>query len=179
VWVVLVGGGVHPPEGRELAQVEEPLAFRRAEEEVGERELFVEHGRRGGHPQVPRCQPELAALLEHLEVHGVVDVGDDDLVGAAQRVELRHGVALEDDDVGPRLQLGERGILSRGHAVQSERRVDGFEERRGHEGDVILCREQQSHVPGPDRRTRHPRSDRIAGDDENPRHRRSVSNLAR
>ena len=52
---------------------------------------------------------EVLGLLELLEVHGVVDVGDDDLVGVDESGGALEEEALEDDDVGPVGVLAQAG----------------------------------------------------------------------
>ena len=78
--VLVVGDGVDPAQGRQLAQPEVPLLLAGAQEEVAPEELLVEDA--DGRLRPASTRPLLAlvaALLELLEVERVVDVGDHDL----------------------------------------------------------------------------------------------------
>ena len=102
--VVVVGRGIDAALGGQLSQPEVALLGAGAEEEVAPSELLVDG--LGGTPDCvsPRRLPKVACLLQLLEVEGVVDVHDDDLLGRAQEREVGEEVALEDEDVAPVLE---------------------------------------------------------------------------
>ena len=77
-----------------------------------------------------------ARLLEHLEVERVVHVGDDDLLRVAQDRVLTHQVALEDDDVGPLLELRERAVVGLEHGEVGMLERAGM---RAREPDLVLA----------------------------------------
>ena len=100
-----VGERVDAPEASQLTEPEVALPVTGTEEEITDEQLVVQRVRRVVHLLVPQFQDLAAALLQLLEVEGIVNVDDDHLGRAFQSREQCQGVPLHDDDVRPLLML--------------------------------------------------------------------------
>src|SRR5690606_21149864 len=105
-------------------------------------------------------------LLELFEVHGVVDVDDEDLGARADGLEDGHRVALKDDDIRPLLERPELAVVTRAHVLDAEGSVHLLRTGAGDETDVVVAGEEVGHVPGADGGACELLADRVARDND-------------
>src|SRR5690606_840958 len=105
-------------------------------------------------------------LLEQLQVHRVVQVAHDDLVGVLGGQRGRHleDVPLQHDDVGP---LDGFGQVAPACGTHGERRGRGIGERvDGDQADVVFAGEHLGDVPRTNRGAGHAFGDGVTGQDQ-------------
>jgi hypothetical protein len=160
--VGVVGGRVHPADARQRAQPEVPLLRRGAEQEVGPQHLLVQDAGGVAHRDAADVLAAVAALLELLEVHRVVDVGDQDPVVAGEVVAAGEDPALEQQDVAP---LGEPAQAALVGQLDGEAGVGELGQPGGDQPHLVLRRQRRAQVERPDGRPGHGRGQRVGGDD--------------
>ncbi len=85
----------------EVTQPEVPLLLAGTHEEVPTRQLLVEDGNNAGNDSNPNMGFGASAVFELLEVEGIVDINNKNLLRAAQKWIPVHQHALEHEHVAP------------------------------------------------------------------------------
>ena len=145
---------IDPPEHGQLPDPEVALFGGSAEHVVSARQLPVQHSRDVVDRGATAVLAEVLRLLELLEVHRVVHVGDEDLVRLDEPPRLLKQEALEDDDVGP---VGVGPDVFAGGGMDLEPVMgDVLDAGRRHQSDRVLRRQRYGHFPRADRGPREP-----------------------
>src|SRR5262245_21139113 len=92
-----------------MSEPEIALLVTRAEEVVTAQQLFVQRRGRTFDRQPPAAVSSLLALLELLEVHRVVDIGDEDAIRVRDERSAGDHPSLEHEHVAPLDELAKLG----------------------------------------------------------------------
>lgn len=152
--VFVVGTWVQAADCCQLAQPEVTLLGAGADKEVATSELRVELGGGAAGRRPPLGCVLVPGQLELLEVKGVVEVHDHDLVGGSEHVMSAHHRPLDDEHVGPRLELLHR--LSAALVNLEARGGELAEARRGEQPGLVVDSQGTGDLPCPDRWSGHP-----------------------
>ena len=155
---------VDPTSRREMTEPEVALPWARAQEEVAAPDLLVDDVDRRPDRPPPGRGIEVARRFEDLEMKRVVQVDHERGVDVTQSRSAPERVALHDDDVGAppraaRARPVRRARLRRRRRTRSLRFVVT-------RSTVCSDRERARHVHGSDGRPGHPRTQYLAGDDD-------------
>ena len=95
------GEGVDPVDARKLPEPEEPLLLGGAQEIIGPHQLLVQDVGHGEDGLATTDGSKVLGLLQLLQVHRIVDIGDDDLIRVDEPWRPLEEEALEHNDIRP------------------------------------------------------------------------------